>query len=328
MGIPRWKIYLSSLQFLESFKYIPTDLGVRPSKSKTDKVVVTSYYPCSSHQTTLAPQCEVGEGGRTSVELSHPPTPSPLDICADLACNPIGCHMDFLPQPPTLRFVDPPDCIVSCSSIPDSTLVLNEDQVIEGVGVVQPTCAIIHDECVWESEEEPTVKDDSLPFVPHPLYPDIFYDYDTFYFPNEKSSMDVSTSDHSQDTKDANLSLHCGQDTSSSENPSHLSFVISENTEGEHPCFSSTPLHDSSNHEYADKHPKFYDHGYCDLCTSSFDHDVDSLDVNLSEPPISDDLSIDEVETPQTIEEIHLELMVMSGKHYPEVSSTSHQNFF
>jgi len=65
---------------------------------------------------------------------------------------------------------------------------MNEDQVVDGVVVVQPTYAIIHDECVQESKEEPAVKDDSLPSAPHPLYLDI---------PCENTFMDVSTSDHS-----------------------------------------------------------------------------------------------------------------------------------
>ena len=60
-------------------------------------------------------------------------------------------------------------------------------------------------------------------------------------------------------------------------------------------------MYDSSNHEDANKHPEFSNHGCRDLRTSSFDHDFDSL-VNLSKPLVSDDLSIDEVETPQAVE--------------------------
>lgn len=46
---------------------------------------------------------------------------------------------------------------------------------------------------------------------------------------------------------------------------------------------------------------------------ASFDHDVDSLVVGLSKPSIFNDLSVDEVETPQVVETLHLELMVISG---------------
>ena len=140
---------------------------------------------------------------------------------------------------------------------------------------MQPIYDIIHDECVRESKEEPTVKDDSHLSVPHLLYPDISCDFATFYFQGENSSPDVSTSDHSQDALDVSTSLHYEEDTSSSENPSHMSFVISENTEGEHPCFSSTPLHDLSNHEDVDEYPEFSDCGFHDLCTSSFDNDIE-----------------------------------------------------
>ena len=158
-----------------------------------------------------------------------------------------------------------------CSSIPSSTRVVNEDQVVDEFGNVKPTCAIMHDECVQESKEEPVVKDDSLPSTPHPLYPDIPCDSATSDSPCENSFPNASTSNRSQDTLDVSLSLYCGEDTSSSKNPSNLSFVISENTEGEHPCFSSTPLPNSSNHEDADKHPQFSDLGCRDLSTSSSD---------------------------------------------------------
>lgn len=104
-----------------------------------------------------------------------------------------------------------------------------------------------------------------------------------------------------------------------------MSYVISQNTKGEHPCFSYTPLNDSLNHEDVEKHPKFSGCGCRDLCTSSFDHDVDSLIVNISKPLVFYDRSIDEVETPQAIEALQLELMAMSGPCCPQVSSTSDQ---
>jgi len=44
----------------------------------------------------------------------------------------------------------------------DSTLVVNEDQAIDGVGVAQPTCAVIHEEYEWELEHQHLAKDDSL----------------------------------------------------------------------------------------------------------------------------------------------------------------------
>jgi len=142
---------------------------------------------------------------------------------------------------------------------------VTEDQVVEGVGVMQPTCTIIHDECVGGSKEEPTVKDESLSTTPHLLHLDIPCDFSTADFPFENPFLDVSTCNHSQDTSNVSLSSQCGEDTSPSANPSNLSSIFSENTKGEHLCFSSTPLPDSLNHEDDKKHPKFFDLGFHDL---------------------------------------------------------------
>jgi len=60
--------------------------------------------------------------------------------------------MNFVPQPLSSYLNDPPYGTVLCSSIPKSTLVVNEDQAIDAVGVAQPTCAIIHEEYDWELE--------------------------------------------------------------------------------------------------------------------------------------------------------------------------------
>lgn len=117
-----------------------------------EKVTVRSDSLSSSDQTTRAPQCEVGEGARTSVEMPHPSTPPAIDIYTDLACKPVGRHVDLLPQHPSPFSSYPPDCIVLCSFVLNSTLIVNKDQVVDGVGVVQPTYTIIHDECVQESK--------------------------------------------------------------------------------------------------------------------------------------------------------------------------------
>ena len=86
------------------------------------------------------------------VELTHPSTPPNLDIYVYLAYKLDSFHMDSFPQPPSPCSIDPPNCIVLCSSILDSTCVVNEDQVVYGVGAVYPTCIIILDECVRESK--------------------------------------------------------------------------------------------------------------------------------------------------------------------------------
>lgn len=55
------------------------------------------------------------------------------------------------------------------------------NQVLEKVGVEQPTYDNIFDEYVWESEQISTVKDHLLLFVPRLLlYPNIFRDYIIF----------------------------------------------------------------------------------------------------------------------------------------------------
>ena len=58
----------------------------------------------------------------------------------------MGCHMYFVPQPLSSYSDDPLHCIVLCSSIPNSTLVVNKDEVSDRVGVAQPTYSVIHEE--------------------------------------------------------------------------------------------------------------------------------------------------------------------------------------
>lgn len=117
-------------------------------QSQVGIIDVMSDFPPSPHQTTPPPQSDVGDYAHTSVELSHPPTPPALGSCTYLACKPIGCHMDSFTQPLSSCSIDPLDCPVSCSSISDSYPTMNKDQVVNGVGTMQPTYAIIHDRCV------------------------------------------------------------------------------------------------------------------------------------------------------------------------------------
>lgn len=63
----------------------------------------------------------------------------------------MGLHMHLLPQPPSPRSADHQDCTVLCSFVPNYTLIVNEDQAIDGVSVAQPTCTVIYDEYDWES---------------------------------------------------------------------------------------------------------------------------------------------------------------------------------
>lgn len=86
-----------------------------------DKVVVTSDPLSTSHQTTLAPQCEVGEGVLTSFELSHPPIPPTLDICAYLVFKPIRHHVLLSFQTQVFGSINPSDFTMLCSPVPNST---------------------------------------------------------------------------------------------------------------------------------------------------------------------------------------------------------------
>jgi len=139
----------------------------------------------------------VGEVVNQLVELSHSSNPPAMDLCADLDCKPIGYHVIYFSQPLSSGSFNPLDSGVSCSYILDFIGDFHEDQIVDGVGVEKPICAIIFYEYMWESEEEPMVKDDLLLFAPRLLYLDIFCDSAISVFSHENSSPDVSSSDHS-----------------------------------------------------------------------------------------------------------------------------------
>ena len=65
--------------------------------------------------------------------------------------------MHLVPQSPSSYSDDPPDDTALCSSIPNSTLVVKEDEAIGGVGVEQPTCVVIHEEFESELEHQHSV---------------------------------------------------------------------------------------------------------------------------------------------------------------------------
>jgi len=184
---------------LESFKPLPVYLDVRASKLERDKVVVQSDPLSPSHQIALAPQDEVGELVNLPVELPpSPPTLPALDFYIDLDCNPDGCHMVSSLRLPSTSSFDPSDFSVLCSSVVNSTCDVDEDQVMEGASVGNPTYTISFDEYVWDSNQEAMMKDDLLLSAPCSLYPGIFYDSSISDFFCENLSSNVSTSDHSQ----------------------------------------------------------------------------------------------------------------------------------
>lgn len=98
----------------------------------------------------------------------------------------------------------------------------------------------------------------------------------------ENTLQDASNFDHLQSTSNVVMSLHRGEDTSLFTNPLNISSIISINVDDKYYCFSSTPLYNSSNHEDVDEHIKFFYHGFHDLFSPSFDHNVDLFVVDLS----------------------------------------------
>ena len=82
-------------------------------------------------------------------------------------------------------------------------------------------------------------------------------------------------------------------------------------------------MFDSSDHEDVKEFIDFSNHGSRDSFTSIFDHDHDSIAVDISQPPVYDDLYDDEVETPKTLRALRPKLMVMSGPRSLGVSLTS-----
>lgn len=210
-----------------------------------------------------------------------------------------------------------------CSSILDSSLVVNEEYPVDGVGVAQPTCTVIHEEYEWELEHQHSVKDDSLPSEAPPLFPSLFDEPAIHDFSCVSSSIDAPIVDHSQDSSDVSPSFDNGHDKLFIEDPIEPSSIFSGNKEDEFVLFSSTPLFDSSDHEDAKEFIDFSDRGGYDPFASNFDQDHESIAVDLLKPPVYDDLPNDEFETPKTVEALQPELMVMLGPRSLEVSLTS-----
>lgn len=104
-----------------------------------------------------------------------------------------------------------------------------------------------------------------------------------------------------------------------------ISYVFSGNIEDEFVHFSTSPLFDSFNHEDVDEIIDFSDRGDRDPFVSIFDHDHDSIIFDLLNPLVYDYLRNDEVETPNTVEALQPELMVMLGPCSLGVSLTSDQ---
>ena len=100
-------------------------------------------------------------------------------------------------------------------------------------------------------------------------------------FPFLNPSMDSSTSDHLQNTPNVSPSFQSGEDKFFIENPLDFSSTFSKNVEGEHSCFSSTSLFDSSYHDDADEMFDFSNRSYHDSFTLVLDHYDDSIAIHF-----------------------------------------------
>lgn len=204
-----------------------------------------------SHSTVPPFPCDVEDHVHTPVQPSHPPNITPLNFRTELVVSPSSSHMHSFLKSLSLHSGVPLDDVVLCSSILDSSLAVNKEQLTDGVGVTQPTCAVIHEEYEWELEHQHSKKDDSLPFEP-PLFLPRFFGEPTIHdFVCVSSYIDAPVVDHSQDSSDASPSFENSEDKLFIEDPLHPSSVFSGNTEDEFVLFSSTPLFDSSDHEDA-----------------------------------------------------------------------------
>ena len=77
---------------------------------------------------------------------------------------------------------------------------MSKEKPTDGVGVAQPTCAVIHEEYEWGLEHQCLVKDDSLLFEPPPCFPNIIGEPAIHDFVCVSLSTDVPIVHLSQDT--------------------------------------------------------------------------------------------------------------------------------
>ena len=134
--------------------------------------------------------------------------------------------------------------------------------------------------------------------------------------------MDAPIIDHLQDSPDVSPSFDNVGDKLLIEDPLDPSFVFSRDIEDKFVHFSSTPLFNLSNHEDTKEFIDFSDYGSSDPFTSIFYNNLDSIAIDLSKPPVYDDLSDDEVETPKIVEALQPEMISMSSPHSLGVSLT------
>lgn len=192
-------------------------------QSQKDTVAVISDCSSSPRQTTPPSQSDVGVHEHTFFQLPRPPEIAPSNFHVDLVVSPIPHHMYFVPQPLSSYSDHPPDDTVLCSSILDSTLVLNEDRSIDGVDVTQLTCFGIHEEHDREFEHPPPIGDHPCLSIHHLFFLDILDDPTIPDFSCASPSLHAPIVDHSKDTPDISPPSDKGEYQSFIENTLDLS---------------------------------------------------------------------------------------------------------
>ena len=131
---------------------------------------------CSPPSHSAAPPLpsDVEDHAHTLVHPSNYPNITPLDFRTYLIVSPLSSHMHPFLQTLSSHSSVPLDDVVLCSSILDSSLVVNKEQPTDGFNVAQPTCAIIHEEFEWELEHQHSAKDVSLLPESPPFFPNLF----------------------------------------------------------------------------------------------------------------------------------------------------------
>ena len=103
-----------------------------------------------SHSVVPPSPSDIEDHVHTFVHPSHPPNITPLKFRSELVVSPSSYHMHSFLLLSSSHSGVPMEDVVLCSSIPDSSLVVNEEQPTDGVGVAQPTCIVIHEKYEWE----------------------------------------------------------------------------------------------------------------------------------------------------------------------------------
>jgi len=173
----------------------------------------------------------VEDHSRTLINPSHSLNIGPLNFHGDLVES-FEFSYALFSSTSVFTIGVPSDDVVLCSSTLDSSLVMNEEQPIDGVGVAQLTCAVIHEEYEWELEHQHSAKDDSLLSEPPSFFPNIFGEPAIHDFACVSSSMGEPIVDHSHDSLDVSISFDNGEDKLLIENPLDPSYVFFGNTIG------------------------------------------------------------------------------------------------